>query len=185
MDRIYLKGEDWWTYSATQESSWYWRKICSVRDKVEVGYVQNRWLLQSSYKWLRGGAQILCQWSRWAERIDYLFYECPFSKSRLERILKWLGIYIINREDQGLWRRISIAVQDRTSRGFVLATLTYFIRRGRNEALWHHKVPLPIKVVSKSKLNVNIEWQWLWYDVRMTEIGDGYIEDLYSIRFNV
>ncbi|XP_062119128.1 uncharacterized protein LOC133832862 [Humulus lupulus] len=33
INSIYLKGSDFWTYKLPPDTSWYWRKLCNLRDK--------------------------------------------------------------------------------------------------------------------------------------------------------
>lgn len=29
---MYIKGDDWWLYKPPKDSSWYWRKVCEIKD---------------------------------------------------------------------------------------------------------------------------------------------------------
>ncbi|KAL2929883.1 LINE-1 retrotransposable element ORF2 protein, partial [Bienertia sinuspersici] len=33
---VYLKDNDWWDYKPPQDCSWYWKKICEVKEKVKL-----------------------------------------------------------------------------------------------------------------------------------------------------
>ena len=66
---IYIKGVDWWQYKPSVDSCWYWRKICSIKDKFAAGYARNKWIqtngeytIQSGYQWLSGNGN---QWPWW------------------------------------------------------------------------------------------------------------------------
>ncbi|XP_074306175.1 uncharacterized protein LOC141641412 [Silene latifolia] len=56
---IYIKNSDWMNYQPKADSSWSWRKICSVKDHLKAGY-QGIWWLQAGnnytikqgYQWL-------------------------------------------------------------------------------------------------------------------------------------
>lgn len=43
INHIYVKNVDWWHYNVPQDSSWYWKKICHIRDKLAGGYTQGGW----------------------------------------------------------------------------------------------------------------------------------------------
>ncbi|XP_074278607.1 uncharacterized protein LOC141602200 [Silene latifolia] len=60
IDKIYLKGRDWANYQPSLNSSWAWRQVCSVNDKLMGGYVDGKWLgkngnytIVAGYEWLR------------------------------------------------------------------------------------------------------------------------------------
>ncbi|XP_074271360.1 uncharacterized protein LOC141595292 [Silene latifolia] len=57
----YLKGREWKEYAPTSNSSWVWRRICRVNQRLAAGYLQGIWQVQPSgytpagcYEWLRG-----------------------------------------------------------------------------------------------------------------------------------
>ncbi|XP_060210905.1 uncharacterized protein LOC132637908 [Lycium barbarum] len=58
VDHVYIKDQDWWQYSPPTDCCWYWRKICTIKERYKTGYVENGWLkkdgkytIQSGYKW--------------------------------------------------------------------------------------------------------------------------------------
>ncbi|XP_074313864.1 uncharacterized protein LOC141649062 [Silene latifolia] len=66
----YLKGRNWQEYIPTSNSSWVWRRICRVKQRLAAGYVQGTWQVQPSgytpagcYEWLRG-TQPTVEWSK-------------------------------------------------------------------------------------------------------------------------
>ncbi|XP_074266676.1 uncharacterized protein LOC141589955 [Silene latifolia] len=67
---IYIKNSDWMSYQPKTDSSWFWRKICSVRDSLKAGY-QGVWWLQTDnsysikqgYQWL-GDAECSQEWAK-------------------------------------------------------------------------------------------------------------------------
>ncbi|XP_010666661.1 uncharacterized protein LOC104883796 [Beta vulgaris subsp. vulgaris] len=38
LNNVYIKGADWWTYQAPQNSSWYWKQICKVKEEIQRVY---------------------------------------------------------------------------------------------------------------------------------------------------
>ncbi|XP_074318812.1 uncharacterized protein LOC141655642 [Silene latifolia] len=44
VNNIYLKGSAWQDYSPSTNSSWYWRKICQVKDDLHQAYQQLNWV---------------------------------------------------------------------------------------------------------------------------------------------
>ncbi|XP_074300638.1 uncharacterized protein LOC141631931 [Silene latifolia] len=57
---VYLKGSTWLQYNPPTDCCWYWRKICSVKDTINGGFVEGQWSLNSGlytvkccYQWLR------------------------------------------------------------------------------------------------------------------------------------
>ncbi|XP_060194911.1 uncharacterized protein LOC132624101 [Lycium barbarum] len=64
---------DWWQYKPPIDCSWYWKRICSIKERFKDGYIGNGWLaqngrysIQSGYKWRRG-EQDNWQWERMLE----------------------------------------------------------------------------------------------------------------------
>ncbi|XP_074265552.1 uncharacterized protein LOC141587991 [Silene latifolia] len=43
VSHTYLKAQDWKFYVPTQDTSWYWRKICKVKDLLIDPYLQKQW----------------------------------------------------------------------------------------------------------------------------------------------
>ncbi|XP_057250103.1 uncharacterized protein LOC130591185 [Beta vulgaris subsp. vulgaris] len=37
---VYLKGGDWWEYTPNTSSSWYWRKLCQVKEQLKQSFTQ-------------------------------------------------------------------------------------------------------------------------------------------------
>ncbi|XP_019232804.1 PREDICTED: uncharacterized protein LOC109213459 [Nicotiana attenuata] len=65
------KKKDWWQYKPPQDCSWYWRKICSIKDQFAEGFDQQKWLanngkytVKNGYTWKQGTKE---RWasSRW------------------------------------------------------------------------------------------------------------------------
>ncbi|XP_074315079.1 uncharacterized protein LOC141651259 [Silene latifolia] len=42
----YLKGQNWLDYQPSAGSSWVWRRICRVKQKISTGYVDGKWAIQ-------------------------------------------------------------------------------------------------------------------------------------------
>ncbi|XP_074304440.1 uncharacterized protein LOC141639159 [Silene latifolia] len=43
VNHTYIKNKDWHTYSPPASSSWYWRKVCQVKEAFTAAYQQNQW----------------------------------------------------------------------------------------------------------------------------------------------
>ncbi|XP_074289231.1 uncharacterized protein LOC141614385 [Silene latifolia] len=61
VNHIYIKGQAWFDYIPTNNSSWAWRIICKVKEQLKAGYVQNVWCSKdgtyctaNGYDWLMG-----------------------------------------------------------------------------------------------------------------------------------
>ncbi|XP_074283083.1 uncharacterized protein LOC141607633 [Silene latifolia] len=40
---VYLKGSPWLSYMPPPNTSWYWRKICKIKDLIQDGFADNSW----------------------------------------------------------------------------------------------------------------------------------------------
>ncbi|XP_074306160.1 uncharacterized protein LOC141641397 [Silene latifolia] len=61
VNQVYIKQQDWFSYSPTLNTSWTWRQICKVKDKLKLGYQNSKWCTNNGnytpaegYKWLMG-----------------------------------------------------------------------------------------------------------------------------------
>ncbi|KAL9237116.1 hypothetical protein vseg_011703 [Gypsophila vaccaria] len=57
----YIKGEDWMTYTPSPNSSWVWRRICSVKERLAPSFSTGHWSASpagytpaGAYDWMRG-----------------------------------------------------------------------------------------------------------------------------------
>ncbi|XP_074271311.1 uncharacterized protein LOC141595244 [Silene latifolia] len=46
VNHTYIKGKDWLTYEPPTSTSWYWRRICRVKNLFKEAYNQNMWTTQ-------------------------------------------------------------------------------------------------------------------------------------------
>ncbi|KAK9723563.1 hypothetical protein RND81_05G008200 [Saponaria officinalis] len=65
INHTYLKGRTWQNFSPSTSSTWYWRKICQIKDLLADAYRQNQWENQTGkeytiakgYEWIRDKGQ--------------------------------------------------------------------------------------------------------------------------------
>ncbi|XP_074283135.1 uncharacterized protein LOC141607680 [Silene latifolia] len=64
VNHIYIKHQDWWEYQAPCYSSWSWRQLCKVKNRLIPGFVAGLWpdyTARVGYQWLLGQHQKV-QW---------------------------------------------------------------------------------------------------------------------------
>ncbi|XP_074265565.1 uncharacterized protein LOC141588005 [Silene latifolia] len=56
---VYIKEQDWHTYTPPADATWVWKNVCKVKEKLKHGYHENKWILCSKgysikegYAWL-------------------------------------------------------------------------------------------------------------------------------------
>ncbi|XP_074314866.1 uncharacterized protein LOC141651037 [Silene latifolia] len=54
VNHTYIKGADWQSYSPTNNSSWYWRKICQIKMLLQDSYQQQLWNNNQIYTIAKG-----------------------------------------------------------------------------------------------------------------------------------
>ncbi|XP_010682464.1 uncharacterized protein LOC104897301 [Beta vulgaris subsp. vulgaris] len=60
INAVYIKGAEWWSYVPTQDSSWYWKRICEVKEQMKMIYTaqqltnMQKFSIQECYKKLTG-----------------------------------------------------------------------------------------------------------------------------------
>ncbi|XP_074299125.1 uncharacterized protein LOC141630157 [Silene latifolia] len=64
INHTYLKGQEWHGYCPTSDTSWYWRKLCQVRDRLKDWTEQGEgdYYIAKGYDFLREKTQEV-QWS--------------------------------------------------------------------------------------------------------------------------
>ncbi|XP_030479064.1 uncharacterized protein LOC115696296 [Cannabis sativa] len=55
---VYIKGEDWWTYQAPPQASWYWRKLNSIKTQIK-GVMDIQQFISTKYS-ISNGYKSLC-----------------------------------------------------------------------------------------------------------------------------
>ncbi|KAK4736500.1 hypothetical protein R3W88_000197 [Solanum pinnatisectum] len=76
------------------------------------------------------------------ETIDYLIFECEFSKACMSIITQWTRQHVQNQEIEGYWKRLARRAKGKTSRAFlwmILAAVIYHVWKARNEAIWYRR----------------------------------------------
>ncbi|XP_074305312.1 uncharacterized protein LOC141640408 [Silene latifolia] len=78
VNHTYIKGKDWLTYEPPTSTSWYWRRICRVKNLFKEAYSQNMWTTQHNkeytiakgYYFIRDkGPKVYCNnlvWNKWS-----------------------------------------------------------------------------------------------------------------------
>ncbi|XP_074266671.1 uncharacterized protein LOC141589950 [Silene latifolia] len=61
VDSVYLKGANWHDYTPANDSTWTWKTICKVKEKIKNGFTDNCWTphqkgytIGNGYDWLMG-----------------------------------------------------------------------------------------------------------------------------------
>ncbi|XP_074298472.1 uncharacterized protein LOC141629353 [Silene latifolia] len=56
---VYIKNQDWHTYSPPADATWVWKNVCKVKEKLKDGYQDNKWIISNKgysikegYAWL-------------------------------------------------------------------------------------------------------------------------------------
>ncbi|XP_074283602.1 uncharacterized protein LOC141608142 [Silene latifolia] len=96
---IYLKGANWGEYNPTMDSSWSWRKICQVRDKMNQAFTSedcnNEYSIRQGYNILRETKPVISWfhqvWASWSvpkhRMIAWLIYQNALNtRSKLYRL---------------------------------------------------------------------------------------------------
>ncbi|XP_074315336.1 uncharacterized protein LOC141651527 [Silene latifolia] len=70
VDKIYLKKRLWMDYKPTAASSWAWRKICEVKEKLKPAFTSGKWMsdddeysISDGYSWLEHTYPVV-QWHK-------------------------------------------------------------------------------------------------------------------------
>ncbi|XP_021750880.1 uncharacterized protein LOC110716560 [Chenopodium quinoa] len=66
---VYIKEDDWWTYTPKKSAGWAWKKLCAIKEDLKAGFSQNCWQnsvykISEVYKWLQGDLPTV-NWVNW------------------------------------------------------------------------------------------------------------------------
>uniref|UniRef100_A0A803QE60 Reverse transcriptase domain-containing protein n=1 Tax=Cannabis sativa TaxID=3483 RepID=A0A803QE60_CANSA len=131
---VYIKGEDWWTYQAPPQASWYWRKLNSVKTQIKgvmdmQQFVSTKYSISNGYKSLCP-SQSKVNWSHevW-NRLNiprHSFCLWITIQDRLRTRERWL-----ERKKMSRFRKAVITA--------AVATLVYHVWKNRNDLLWNSR----------------------------------------------
>ncbi|XP_074318629.1 uncharacterized protein LOC141655449 [Silene latifolia] len=76
IDSVYLKGTQWNDYIPANDSTWTWKTICKVKEKIKQGFNENCWTphqkgytISHGYEWLMGPVPTqqwtMLVWNEW------------------------------------------------------------------------------------------------------------------------
>lgn len=49
INSVYLKNSSWWTYTPPLSASWYWEKVCNVKERLKLLYTEQEMRQMTSY----------------------------------------------------------------------------------------------------------------------------------------
>ncbi|XP_056690410.1 uncharacterized protein [Spinacia oleracea] len=49
INAVYVKDGDWWTYQPKASASWYWKRICAIKEMLKVVYTQAEFVAITHY----------------------------------------------------------------------------------------------------------------------------------------
>ena len=50
INELYIKNGNWWEYQPPTTSSWYWKKLCEVKDRLKRDITEAQLMQMNSYK---------------------------------------------------------------------------------------------------------------------------------------
>ncbi|KAL2905400.1 LINE-1 retrotransposable element ORF2 protein [Bienertia sinuspersici] len=50
VNSVYIRGQEWWNYEPSKDASWYWKRICAIKEKIKEVYGQNEIQGMKKYK---------------------------------------------------------------------------------------------------------------------------------------
>ncbi|KAJ8427302.1 hypothetical protein Cgig2_002214 [Carnegiea gigantea] len=90
----YLKNKLWWDYTPSQDASWYWKKICKIKEEFKQG--DAKYKVTKGYNWLRGEHEKV-PWAKtlWARPVipEHAFISWVMAHHRLptkQRLAKFI-----------------------------------------------------------------------------------------------
>lgn len=46
---MYLRGAEWWDYKPSSRASWYWKKLCQIKEQMKQLYTQTELNAMNKY----------------------------------------------------------------------------------------------------------------------------------------
>ncbi|KAM6551894.1 hypothetical protein CsatB_001702 [Cannabis sativa] len=137
---VYVKQEDWWSYKAPSNCSWYWKKVVEAKEKVKIladcdQFTKGEYKIADGYKMLTPQQQQvhwckeLKQWLNWHAK-----------SSCVQGLLRWIG-----RSKMSSFKKQVYASS--------LAALVHRIWLARNDKMWNQQD------VSVHQICQQVSWQ--------------------------
>ncbi|XP_074277764.1 uncharacterized protein LOC141601388 [Silene latifolia] len=146
--QVYLKGTPWSDYTSSGDISWGWKSVCRVRDKLNAGYQDGHWMLDtkgytvsSGYELLRTKFQVVSWdkyvWSDWNVP-KHSFFGWLIAREALQVKAKLFALGI-SQDDQcllcwiaGIWNQVRSSVQKKVVMcAFMAAVYSIWMQRNR------------------------------------------------------
>ncbi|KAL9241975.1 hypothetical protein vseg_016025 [Gypsophila vaccaria] len=108
VNHVYMKGEDWTTYTAPMDSSWSWRKIVHTFSLFKQAYMGSRWLnddkeftVAAGYHWLRKKApkvnwRFVCWNTLNVPKTSFIYWAWMHQKLLTKDRLNRMGVQVDN-----------------------------------------------------------------------------------------
>ncbi|XP_021724874.1 uncharacterized protein LOC110692183 [Chenopodium quinoa] len=66
---VYIKSQDWWSYSPKKADGWAWKKICKIKEELKMGFMSENWTelkysIAAVYNWSQGTDEKV-NWTDW------------------------------------------------------------------------------------------------------------------------
>ncbi|XP_056685294.1 uncharacterized protein [Spinacia oleracea] len=172
---VYIKDGVWWDYQPSASASWYWRKVCEIKESLKHYYSHDEFSAISQYSVKAVyekivGARPLVNWDRlvWngLNILRHRFICWMAVQSRLQTTTKLAKIGIIrgigyNRQSQ-FRKQVWYAG---------LAAAVYVVWQCRNGSFWDKSVPTvqhfvnSIKQIVKDRIKVVMPKKWRSHDL--------------------
>ncbi|KAK9740361.1 hypothetical protein RND81_03G029300 [Saponaria officinalis] len=166
---VYLRGQSWTDCQPSSSTTWAWRRICKVRDKMIDGFCDGWWLTVGNEYTVRQGYEWLCpsdaavSWHSkvWRDTLcclcaaapetsQHLFFECPYSSSCVQIASRRLRMTIPVTDTWVWWdQTIFPSMFHKKVFGAVICALIYHVWKARNHS-YHNLVLVRPEVWIKS-----------------------------------
>ncbi|KAJ8420531.1 hypothetical protein Cgig2_032925 [Carnegiea gigantea] len=143
----YLKNKSWWDYTPSQDASWYWKKICKIKEEFKQAHHRLP-TKQRLAKFLPQNETLCIMCSEDEEDEMHLFFTCNYAKIIWSNLTGWWKfIPEMTNSTQMFRRQIKGTRTQKQTTYAIVAAAIYYIRSARNHTIFKQQKITPTQPI--------------------------------------
>ncbi|XP_056688215.1 uncharacterized protein [Spinacia oleracea] len=160
---VYIKDGDWWDYMPVASASWYWKKICAIKERLKLVYTQAElaamphYSVKTVYEKIIGPKPVIHWDNMLWNRLNIPKHRFICCSRCISALKVWLGISYSTGNLKQLMRFIAYGRMSKFRKQVsfaMLAAAVYSVWSSRNSSFWNASFPTVQNIVTRIKQNV-------------------------------